>query len=146
MDVTRLFEVAVMQSAVTPISVCSENCLTLACLQLPFAVTSMALGYAASDVRQTAVLSSASNDIPHVGGHGSNHRKQRFKFLFGLLCSSPFDTHWEGASTDAKALHLEISNEVHSGESKRVAPGPLSEAAIIKATMLAPEIAQGLED
>jgi hypothetical protein len=40
--------------------------------------------------------------------------------------SSPFDTHWEGASTDAKALHLEISNEVHSGESKRVAPGPLS--------------------
>jgi hypothetical protein len=32
--VTRLFGGEVMQSAATPISVCSENCLTLACLQL----------------------------------------------------------------------------------------------------------------
>lgn len=53
---TRLFGGAAMQSAATPISVCSENCLTLACLQLNFAVNSMALGYAASSVHQTAVL------------------------------------------------------------------------------------------
>ena len=71
-----------MQSAATPISVCSENCLTLACLQLtlPQIAWLWAMLLSAS-IKQRFCLS-ASNDIPRVGGHGSNRRKQRFKLLF----------------------------------------------------------------
>ena len=91
-----------------------------------FAVTSMALGYAAFGVCQTAVLSSASNDIPRVGGHGNNRRKQRFKLLFESLCRNRSFSVFigKGASTDAKASHSEISNKFMAVRAKRSCPWP----------------------